>query len=701
MAFAVFITGLSTVIIQTLLIREMLAFFCGNELISGIILFLWLCFTGFGSILYSRIQIKIEPKKVYAFLLFLLTFALIFSFIFIRIAPHIFALPFGEVIGFHKIILISVITLFPTCVIIGSLFPAGSRIIKPQLLYLIEGFGSFIGGMILSFILLSILPPSGIIVLLILLLLLANALLVNKKYLFILGFLPLLLYLKIYSLELFLRRLQFPGQNLISVYESKYGSIIVTKDKAQLNFYTNGYFDFSYPDIFSAEEAVHYPLLIHKNPEDILLIGGGLGGGIEEILKHKSVKRLVYLELDPELIRAGKVHIHRDFSDKRLHFVIGDGRFYVKKTREEFDCIIINLPDPVNAQLNRYYTYDFFKEAKRILKNGGIFSIRVNYTPDILSPLYSQFLGTINNTLHKVFRNIYILPASKAVYIATDYEIEGSIREVLKSNIRARNIELVYVNEYFFDYNLSEERISYLKKSVQRAKKYINLDLKPICYYFSTVLWGGITSEDLKGIFIKLFNLHPLFFFLPLLVVIFLWRRKSIIYLSVFTFGATEISLEILLIILFQVIYGYIYNWIGIIISLFMLGLSSGTLLYLKLKKLFFENKNRMHLLSLIQFVIALYLFLILFIGLTRIKPANIIIAVSIFISGFWGGLHFPLAVEIQGEEKAGFIYGIDLLGASLFAFITTFIFIPILGILITAIFLMTLNLLVSIGLRF
>lgn len=701
MPIAIFICGIAAVISQTIIIREMIAFFSGNELLSGIVFFLWLLLTGLGSLFYSMISSDKEPEKKYAILVFLLCPALIFSFLFIRNAPGIFLLPFGEFVAFHKIIIISLITLCPTCIIFGSLFPAASRILKPQKVYLIESMGSFFGGIILSFILISFIPPSGIFVLVISSLIFSGYLCLKKKILLFLSVMPLLLFVGINKIELKLKKIQMSGQNLIGVYESKYSNISITKSETQLNFYTSGVFDFAYPDIYSSEEGVHYPLLLHSNPEAVLLVGGGVGGGIEEVLKHMNVKRLVYLELDPKIITVAEKYINSRIPDDRLITVVSDGRYYIKKTEEIFDCIIINLPDPINAQLNRYYTLEFFQEAKTRIKQNGIFSIRVSYTPDILSPIYSQFLGTIKNTLNKVFKNVYILPVSKATYIGTDRKIDGDISEILKKNIRERNLNLHYVNENFFDYNLSEERIRYINESIERAVFYTNTDLKPICYYFSTLLWGGIVSENLKNLFIILFNIHSGLFFLILIPALFFLHRKNIVYLSVFTAGATGISSEIILIILFQVFFGYLYNWIGIIIGLFMLGLALGTLFLININKIFksMDKFKKSRLLAVIHMAISIYFLTILFFSVTRIYCTDYIIAILVFIGGFLGGNHFPLAIELTGMRNAGILYGIDLFGASFGALITSIIFIPVLGILNTSLIFIILSLIVGLGL--
>ncbi|MGQ9702440.1 MAG: methyltransferase [bacterium] len=698
MHVAVFVSGIAAVMSQTLLMRESLAFFAGNELISGIILFFWLLWTGLGSILYSKWKPKLVPVRAYALLLFLLCFTLVFSLIFFRIAPIVFSLPFGEMVGFERIILISIITLCPTGLVFGALFPAASSIIMAQKVYLIEGFGSFAGGLLFSFFLVSVLPPFGILVIIISLLLFAELFCLRKKLMLILCLLPLVLLIKIDDIEFFFRKVQVHGQQLVGLYESIYGTIAITRMESQLNFYFNGFFDFAYPDNYSAEEAVHYPLLIHKMPESVLLIGGGMGGAIGEIMKYRTIKRLVYLEIDPKLVEVGRKYIPELNDDNNIKIIINDARFYLKNTIEQFDCIILNLPDPMNAQLNRYYTKEFFKEAKQRLKKNGLFSIRVTTPQDIISPLYSQFLTTIYNTLKEVYKNVLALPVAKTTFISMDYYLDEDIAGLLKKMIAERKLKTLYVNSYFIDYNLTQERIEYLKMHIKEGKRHLNRDLKPVCYYFNSVIWGGIISQHLRNIFVKFFNLNPIFYFLPLaLVFLLFWKLKPLLYLSVFSIGASEISGEVILIILFQIFYGYIYAWLGAIISFFMLGLTTGTIFFLK--SMYFKE-HPLSKLSYIQFFVGFYFLLVLLFSFIKLPISHYIIGLLIFIDGFLGGLHFPLSMKIIGEEKAGIIYGIDLLGSGIGAILTTILLIPILGIPITLLIFVILNILVGIKLK-
>jgi spermidine synthase len=466
----------------------------------------------------------------------------------------------------------------------------------------------------------------------------------------------------------------------------------------QVNFYINGVFDFSYPDPYSSEEAVHYPLLLHPYPRTVLLIGGGVGHCIEQIQKHPSVEAITYVELDPYLISMAEEFIGGCGGSENLHIVYGDARYFVKTTDDTFDVIILNLPDPVNAQLNRFYTREFFGEVRAILRTGGIFSLRISAPSDIISPLFGQFLNTIDRSVRTSFPAILRLPAARTTFIASDQVRSlDQVPAILARTIHDRGLDLAYVSEYYFSFDFTEERLEYLRRQITDADGIVNTDMRPVCYYFTMMIWGGIVSDSVRDLFSRLFTLHPLLFLIPLACIFLFFRRRSMVYLSVFTIGASEIATEILLIVMFQIFYGYLYGWIGAIIACYMLGLAGGTIFYLRSPLI---RGRYVRILSQVEIAMALYCALIIAVLLLKIPGAGFVIFALIFCGGFLGGLHFPLSVKIMRRRNAGMVYGIDLIGSSLGALVTSIIFIPILGLVYTLVLFVIANLLVSWGLR-
>ncbi|MEW6693929.1 MAG: polyamine aminopropyltransferase [Pseudomonadota bacterium] len=137
----------------------------------------------------------------------------------------------------------------------------------------------------------------------------------------------------------------------------------------------DGHFMTSEGEEFYYHECLVHPAAVaHGAPRQVLIIGGGDGGAAEEVLKHRSVERVVMAELDGEVVAIAKEHlraVHRGvFDDPRLQVRIGDGLAYVADTDERFDLILLDLTDP-ETPAGSLYTEAFFRSLRRILQPGG------------------------------------------------------------------------------------------------------------------------------------------------------------------------------------------------------------------------------------------------------------------------------------------------------------------------------------------
>jgi spermidine synthase len=123
------------------------------------------------------------------------------------------------------------------------------------------------------------------------------------------------------------------------------------------------------------EMLSHVPILAHGSVTDVLIVGGGDGGMAEEVLKHRSVRRVVMVEIDPGVIDFAKAHladIHRNcFDDPRLEVTIADGKDYAATSKDRFDLIIVDSTDPIGPG-EVLFTSSFYADCKRMLKPGGV-----------------------------------------------------------------------------------------------------------------------------------------------------------------------------------------------------------------------------------------------------------------------------------------------------------------------------------------
>ena len=180
------------------------------------------------------------------------------------------------------------------------------------------------------------------------------------------------------QMESSLVRYQWSGQEVVAEQESKYSTITITQRESQTTFWLDGFPAFSSPNREFFEKAVHLPLSMCENPARVLLIGGGLVPAAQELFKY-PVQELVYVQIDPQLTRLEEKYLpgfDAIPSDRRIRIVHQDARIFMQKNVEPFNAIIVNLPSPETANLNRYYTREFFKLARKNLKDAECWAQR-------------------------------------------------------------------------------------------------------------------------------------------------------------------------------------------------------------------------------------------------------------------------------------------------------------------------------------
>ncbi len=122
------------------------------------------------------------------------------------------------------------------------------------------------------------------------------------------------------------------------------------------------------------EMIVHVPMFTHPSPERVLVIGGGDGGTVREVLKHPTVKEVRLCEIDEQVVRLSKKHIPQTASaleDRRVQIVNEDGAKYVREHKNSFDIIIVDSSDPIGPA-EVLFSEEFYASMKESLTEGGI-----------------------------------------------------------------------------------------------------------------------------------------------------------------------------------------------------------------------------------------------------------------------------------------------------------------------------------------
>lgn len=166
--------------------------------------------------------------------------------------------------------------------------------------------------------------------------------------------------------------------NIIYAKSSPYQRIIVTKGKTGYSLFLNGNLQFNSFDEYRYHEALVHPAMaaFGANPKRILVLGGGDGLALREILKYPSVEFIQLVDLDPEMTSVSK-HVpalgelnHYSFDNPKVHVANADAFVWLDNTETEpFDVAIVDFPDPNNFALGKLYTTRFYNLLKRKLKS--------------------------------------------------------------------------------------------------------------------------------------------------------------------------------------------------------------------------------------------------------------------------------------------------------------------------------------------
>ncbi len=156
-----------------------------------------------------------------------------------------------------------------------------------------------------------------------------------------------------------------PWQQIQVAESSLFGRMLILDDAVQ----TTERDEFTYHEML-----VHLPLITHPRPERVLIIGGGDGGALEEVLKH-PVAHATMVEIDQEVIQVSQQYLPsvagRSFDDPRTRLRIDDGMGFVQSTSDRFDAVLVDSTDPKGPG-TVLFSREFFAACARVLNDDGI-----------------------------------------------------------------------------------------------------------------------------------------------------------------------------------------------------------------------------------------------------------------------------------------------------------------------------------------
>lgn len=182
-----------------------------------------------------------------------------------------------------------------------------------------------------------------------------------------------------------------PYQEILVVDTDEWGRMLALDNIIQTNEVT----EFVYHEMMA-----HVALFAHPNPERVLVVGGGDGGVIREVVKHPTVREAVLAEIDEAVIEAARRYlpsISSGLDDPRARIAVGDGIAHVASSPDTYDVIIVDSTDPIGPAVG-LFSEEFYRSAHQALRDGGLFVAQTE------SPFYNaDLVRRVQQALRNVF----------------------------------------------------------------------------------------------------------------------------------------------------------------------------------------------------------------------------------------------------------------------------------------------------------
>ena len=576
---AVAALGVSAAMTQLALLRELLCAFAGNELVLGVILANWLLLSGLGARLGRTVGRLRQAGRVFVslqILVALLPPAQIFAVRALRDVVFIR----GAEVGLAGTFCSSLVVLAPYCLAAGAMLTLacalGARLSEgdpekadaPDVIgrvYVADSLGSAAGGALFSLALVPFLDHFALLCVPALMNLLAAGWLgrrlahrLTARVALGLGA-GLTVVLLVAKPDALSTALQFPGQAVVFRGNSPYGRLVVTEKDGESTFFENGVPFLSSHNLEQAEETVHYAMAQRPEARNVLLISGALVGTVREILKY-PVAAVTCVEADPLLIESQRRFLARELNDPRLRIVNLDPRRFVKQGGARFDVIIAGLPEPSTSQINRFFTLEFFREAKRAMTEGGVLCFAVGRYENFISPELAGMLATAHRTAQSVFSQVQMVPGGRVFFLASD----GPLYTDIAARLEASHISTRLVNRHYLDAMLAPDRLADLRRALEAPAR-LNLDFSPVLYFQHLRHW--LTQFGPRAGLVLL---------APCALVLVCLTRLRPPALAVFGSGFAASALTVVLLLGLQALHGALYWQMGLVVTVFMAGLGAG-----------------------------------------------------------------------------------------------------------------------------
>src|SRR5438270_10077427 len=173
------------------------------------------------------------------------------------------------------------------------------------------------------------------------------------------------------------------ADEIIFARDTRYQHLVLTRFKDDLRLFLNSHLQFSSRDEYRYHEALVHPgLAAVPTPRRVLVLGGGDGLAVREVLKYPQIESVTLVDLDPEMTKLFSTNPfltnlnQRSFLSPRVHIINADAFLWLDSSQEVFDFIIVDFPDPTNYSLAKLYTTVFYSTLAHHLRRQGMLVVQ-------------------------------------------------------------------------------------------------------------------------------------------------------------------------------------------------------------------------------------------------------------------------------------------------------------------------------------
>jgi len=732
--------GLAAGVAQVIVFRELLVSCQGNEVSMGIILAAWLLWGAVGAIWAGHARRLSDIKaclRTAVLLAFLPGIALIAGLLIASgyayllavnipelfptlagadtLLSHLLSLEVGQMLSLPQILMLGFgATLLPAMVE-GAQFATACRSYDELRnhqadsvgrAYALDAAGHLLGGTALAWLALQVIPPFPMAIIVGLLnagigfCLLAVLATAQPRWIYGVGAVLVLITGALGAVGPRLaEQWRWSHEQVLASIRTIYGDITLTQfGQSGVYVYSNGLPTASSPAPSSLSADIDFALLQHPAPQQILLVGGGATGGLAATLRHQP-KRIDYVELDPAIFSFVAPWLTAEdqaaLSDPRVHTIAGDARLFVKhRSRQhtvKYDAVLVMLPPPLSAQLNRFYTRQWFEQVKQLLRPGGIVAWQLPSSPVYLHGPLRSLNVTVLEAARKVFDSLVYLPGEQMTVVAATSPAPQLTEQasVLLARARQRGLQSDTLYAWLPDM-LRADFTDYVRNQTQLTKQVpVNSDQQPVAYFYHQAWWLEHRHPGWGKKLSRLTEADVWQWWVAAGVLLLLWAlisctgpgRRIVVPVAVAVAGLCGMAVEMVLLISFQSHYGYVFQQIGFIVGSFMVGLAAGSWW---LGRWLHREPTHQSIVRCLAGIleggaalVALIPLVLSWVWPAAQGPAGEAAAaygaypLLAGILGLWIGAEFPLAAALwarakyQQAQSAAMLYGADLVGAA------------------------------------